>query len=747
MKANKLPILAVSASLLIFVFSCATSGRQSIGDGEGLSLTPVVETTLLPRQVGEFLKIIPLGKEYSGICDGFGMSGAQGRNQWHSNDPKTMFLGPRQDFVFDIGFHIEQLGELHIWNYNESGNTKNGIRNVTISVSEDNATYTAIGTFELKKAGGEEKLLATNLTNGSFVDFAGKSARFIKLSPIDNWGGEEFGLSEIRLFRYKQDVYKGAYISASPLERYINKSFISPAESYNLNNGAGLSDPFAADAVHDNNPAHMYAVRDPKTAGFPIDLKGKYPVEKIVIWNYNGAGNTDWGLRTIRISYSEDGTNWIITPETYNLPRASGENDLPPSLVIIKPFYARYLRIDNIRNYGGSRAGLSAVRCYIGEGWFADPAPDWTALFSNWSGWSGADGFFSVNLGGRDFPSDGDMANQNIFFNFSDTMISRVNSFTDFRRGVYMSNNTSAVLLGGFPDSTKITFTYPPRGGSGAVIVPNPPEKVSYEGGAYKWYWLGAPFVVGDKLYITAPKFDQTSEGLWGFKAEGCDLARYDIVDGTVDYSSIHIIKDNSNRLFNKTAAMSWMLCAGVFVNTEQAGALHPDGYVYLYGYTDFINFKNRSVFVGRAKASQIEDLYSYEYLMKDGTWGKKVTNNVRLLSPYGATELSVHEIKTGPDKGKFIYVSMPGTMGDTIQISISSSLTEQFSNPQIIYQTDITQSFPYAPSFASNAKAHTAISNERELFIAYNVNGDDNFNYGDIYRPRYIRFARVPVL
>jgi hypothetical protein len=189
------------------------------------------------------------------------------------------------------------------------------------------------------------------------------------------------------------------------------------------------------------------------------------------------------------------------------------------------------------------------------------------------------------------------------------------------------------------------------------------------------------------------------------------------------------------------------MLCAGVFVNTEQAGVLNPDGYVYLYGYMDITSHKNRNVFVGRAKASQIEDLYSYEYLMKDGTWEKRMTNNIKLLSPYGATELSVHEIKTGPDKGKFVFVSMPGTMGDTVQISVSSSLTEEFTNPQVIYHTDIIQSFPHASSFASNAKAHTAISNERELFIAYNVNGDEAFKYGDIYRPRYVRFASVPVI
>jgi hypothetical protein len=494
----------------------------------------------------------------------------------------------------------------------------------------------------------------------------------------------------------------------------------------------------------------MYAIRDPKAAGFPIDLKGKYPVEKIVIWNYNDPANLNFGLRTIRISYSQDGRIWNTAPERYTLPRGTGENGLPPSLVINRNFYTRYLRIDNVNNYGGSRVGLSAVRVYMGEGWFADPAPDWTALLSNYAGWSGADGFYMANLDGRLDAQGRDLARQNIFLHFSDTLVSsNVNPFTDFRRGVYMPNNTAAVLRGGVPDTTRITFEFPPRTGPGAVITPNPPEPVSFAdyGGNLKWYWLGASFVVGDKLYVTAPKFDQRSAGMWGFYSEGCDLARFTIVDGVVDYSSLFIIRDTANRLAGRTLFNTWMLCAGVFVNTEQAGALNPDGYVYFYGYYDIRSHNNRHTIVARAKAEQVEDLFSYEYLLADGTWGDRMTNRPMLLSPYGGTELSVHEIKTGPDRGKFVLVTTPMTIGETVQISVSPSLTEPFTNPQIIFHTDITQSFPYINSFASNAKAHIAISNDRELFISFNVNGDQNFTYGDIYRPRFIRFASVPIL
>ncbi|MCL2043421.1 MAG: DUF4185 domain-containing protein [Treponema sp.] len=732
---------------LITVSTCATSGRPV--DPGVFPLSPVFETELLPRQVGEFLRIHPLEEKYTGISDGFGMSGRHGRNHWHNNDPKTMYVGEKQDFVFDISFRIEQLGELHIWNYNEEGKTENGIRNITISLSNDNITYTEAGTFELAQASGAEKLLATNLTGGTSIDLAGKSARYIKLSPVDNYGGEEFGLSEIRLYRYKQDVFKGAYISASPLERYLNGRFISSSANYNLFNGAGLSDPFSADAVHDNNPAHMFADRNRKIAGFPIDLKGKYPVEKIVIWNYNGAGNTDWGLRKIRISYSEDGKNWIRTPEVYELPRAGGENNLTPSLVIEKHLYARYLRVDNLGNHGGSRAGLSAIRCYIGEGWFADDLPDWTALFSNYVGWSGSDGFFATSLDGRIYAPDRDPADHFIHFHFGDTKISVVNPRTDFRRHTYMPYNTAAALHGRFPDSTKITFTWPERNQAGTgIIMPDPPERVTLAGSdRLKFYWLGPSFVIGEKLYVTAAKIDFITEGAWGFWGEGADLARFDITDNEVDFSSLVIIKDTANRLSNENNQGNWMLTAGVFENTEQAGALNPDGYIYIYGYMDRRFNRFRSLIAARVKADEIENLHSWEYLLENNTWGREMTNP-KILSRFGATEVSVTEIKTGPDRGKFLFVSTPGTIGQTIQISIASSLTEEFTNSQVIYHTDVPQSWPYnRGAFSSNAKVHAAMSNDRELYIAYNVNGDENWTYGDIYRPRYIRFARVPVI
>jgi hypothetical protein len=692
----------------------------------------------LTRQAGDFMQYIkPLDTAYAALCNNSGLNGAEGRIQWHGNDAGTMYAGVKQDFVFDIG-HIDQLGELHIWNYNASGSTGNGIKNVTVLFSEDNATYTICGTFTLKQADGSAKLPATNLADGKCIDLNGRSARYIKLSPVDNYGGGQYGLSAIRVYRYKQDVYKGAYIAASPVEKYYT---FTPPASYNLTNGTGLSHPFSADAKHDNNPAHMYYTNN-STAGFVLDLKGKYPVEKIVIWNYNDKDHTDYGLRTIGISVSDDQKVWTSQGPAYTVPQANGENGLEPSLVIDTSLHARYIRIDNARNWGGASTGLSAVRCYTGLGWFADDAPDWTALFSNYEGWTGADGIYSVNLDGKDYDPARNQVNQKTFFIFSDTMIGSVDPVTGRRSGTgrSMPSNTYGILSGGKPDAVKMEFTWKTT----ALIAPNPPEAAS--NGGNKYYWMGDPFVVRGKLYIFALKIDRIEGGL-GFTQVGVDLVSYNITNGAVDQASLQHYNDTSNKLCDVSVqGRKWYLGSAVFENTSEAGALSPDGYIYVYGYHDG---GGRRLFVARVKDTEVEDLSKYQYFSADNTWVDNM-DNPKFLASNIAPEISVHEVKTGSDRGKFYLVYTFNTTGSDIRLGISTSFTEAFDTRTIfIHDTVDAIIGPNNGNNSYNAKAHPAISNDKELFISYNMNGGDwdAFNYGDIYRPRFIRYAQVPVV
>jgi hypothetical protein len=93
------------------------------------------------------------------------------------------------------------------------------------------------------------------------------------------------------------------------------------------------------------------------------------------------------------------------------------------------------------------------------------------------------------------------------------------------------------------------------------------------------------------------------------------------------------------------------------------------------------------------------------------------------------------------------LLVNTHNTVGNDIKLSVSSSLTGGFTDKKTIFCHDTTYAILGKGNSSYNAKAHPAISNDRELFISYNVNGDESFVYGDIYRPRFIRYAQVPVV
>ena len=92
-----------------------------------------------------------------------------------------------------------------------------------------------------------------------------------------------------------------------------------------------------------------------------------------------------------------------------------------------------------------------------------------------------------------------------------------------------------------------------------------------------------------------------------GFSQIGVDLARYDIIDGAVDYDSLTIINDERKRLCDVSNENAEFYFGGaVYQNTRDAGATNPDGYIYVYGYNDVENV-GRELVVSRVKPENIE--------------------------------------------------------------------------------------------------------------------------------------------
>lgn len=81
-------------------------------------------------------------------------------------------------------------------------------------------------------------------------------------------------------------------------------------------------------------------------------------------WNVNHPDHLDWGIRTARIEYSLDGTNWTLV-EDFSFPQATGVSlysgvDGPDFAGIT----ARYVLITALNNYGGGCSGFSELKIF-----------------------------------------------------------------------------------------------------------------------------------------------------------------------------------------------------------------------------------------------------------------------------------------------------------------------------------------------------------------------------------------------
>ncbi|MCL2043418.1 MAG: DUF4185 domain-containing protein [Treponema sp.] len=763
----------VSLNLVFIAVAC------DLDDNTNIPPPPPPFTVNNSVHTGALLRVTPHNPVYAAISNNSGMMGPGERVNLHTNIPADMYAGVRQDFIFNIG-HIDQIGEMHVWNHN-FGNGANGLRNVTVSYSNDNVTYTNLGDFTLKQANGAAGLPATNLSDGSPIRFNGISAQFIKISPHatdGSWGGGQFGLSEVKFYRYRNTVYQGAYIAASPISD-VRRSQTAPAY-YNLTNGAGLSHPTSDEALHNNNPNHMYFVNS-SSAEFEIDLYGRYPIQKIVIWNYNAAGNTNRGMNTVTISTSDgpegdvfvnnwdDRWNSSYTTRVSNqaISAGTGQNGMGPSATIsMNNQPARFIKISGSARSGNS-TGLSAIRVYAGDGWFADYLSDWNGVFNvypvgNNRQWAGADGIYSVNFDGKDFDPARPPQNRRTYFTFQDTISSRVDPVTGRRIGWHMPNNTTATL-NGLPHASNIVFSTATNDNS--AIVPQ---------GQSGYYWIGDIFVTNSRLYIFCSRVQNVGGGDWGFRHVATDFVRFEISGGNVqsDITRLNTGSHFYDEVGNDQGG--WSLGSAIFENTAAAGALNPDGYIYIYGVANVPvgQWGARRLIVARVKPEDVEDFTKIEYLYNNNQWqnqpwGKSVSNQ-KFLNPSNQTEFagecSIHEVRSGPDAGKYYQVYMDTQFFNRwVRIRVADSPYGDFTNMrQVYFATSPFLTIPVEDQkdgglgmYSYNGKAHPAISTDGELVITYNVNGGQGgdsiggFQGGgnaDIYRPRFIRYAQVPL-
>jgi hypothetical protein len=148
------------------------------------------------------------------ITDGSGLGSVGTLYRTHSNNPhQTMWLShnpagfpaldPNPYVIVDLGAEY-LVDSMHIWNYNESGSLTRSVKDLDIRSSTtlgSGGNPPATDTFELEQS----LVLLAGTGSGSYegqrINFdTAFLARYIMLDVNSNFGGDDYGLSEVQFF-------------------------------------------------------------------------------------------------------------------------------------------------------------------------------------------------------------------------------------------------------------------------------------------------------------------------------------------------------------------------------------------------------------------------------------------------------------------------------------------------------------------------------------------------------------------
>jgi hypothetical protein len=356
-----------------------------------------------------------------------------------------------------------------------------------------------------------------------------------------------------------------------------------------------------------------------------------------------------------------------------------------------------------------------------------ESAPEWTSLFYRNSGWFGADGIFSIPLSGVDLP--GNQGNEKTMLVFSDTYIGGVGDDNAPLPGNVMVNNTVAYVDGLVPSVENISFHY--KGGkNGQPATFFVPDNANAKAGQY--YWMGDGFInqeMDNKLHLFAYHVSMTGESVFDFAVENVSLLA--ITNPTTP--PFEGYEQLTTPLHIKSEQVGeGDLGAGIFVNTEWAGAPDPDGFVYVYGCVG----PAKQLVAARVKPSEFERFDQWQY------WsGESWSNDIEQIA--GITDNLSNELSVTPlNGGRYLLTFQVMGISDKVGVRVGQSpvgpfgpIIEVWTTPEINEPPGI---LPY------NAKAHPNLSQPGELLISYNTITADFWNDiqkdAHIYRPRFIK-------
>ena len=141
------------------------------------------------------------GSEPNKTVGGLGLDA----NDLHGIDQKTMWVSdPKAEGLASIQYAFDKpykLYEMWVWNANTDteGDMGYGFYNTTVEYSNDGVTWTKLGDYVF-----EQGISAEGYAHNTTIGFNGVTAKMVKLTAADNWGGivNKFSLSEVRFYYF-----------------------------------------------------------------------------------------------------------------------------------------------------------------------------------------------------------------------------------------------------------------------------------------------------------------------------------------------------------------------------------------------------------------------------------------------------------------------------------------------------------------------------------------------------------------
>lgn len=356
-------------------------------------------------------------------------------------------------------------------------------------------------------------------------------------------------------------------------------------------------------------------------------------------------------------------------------------------------------------------ANLSASQVQIK----AEALPEYDALFRRTSGWTGADGDYSVAL------------NEKLtLWLFSDTFVGDVED--NRRTNATLINNS--VALQHIDNSKPVEFFYNTNAEDKpcALITPD-------DGRGYFWLFAGTHTSRG--LYVFLTRVERNDEHpAFPFRTFGMALGH--VPNPTESPSNWRVRQTQVPfcKFTNKGALLFG------------SATLKDGDYVYIYGFDSFgrdsSGAPTHSMVVARAPEDKLGDFNSWRFL-SGGKWIANATRCDRLIDTI-PTECSVSYI---PGIKQFALVYTDGGIFGKIMVRLADKPQGPWGEPIMVYDCPDKDWHEQAYSYAS--KGHPELSkNPNELIVTYATNStkfEDLFNDARLYWPRFVRltFERSP--